>query len=101
MQIDVNFLESKNWVEQDMYERFRWLRENDPVYWSEKSEVWVITSYADVSYCSKRSSKYTTTTCCCQDPERMPFYTTSCGLKKGRGPLGQGVGREVVRRVGG
>ena len=45
-QIDVNYLDSNSWVEQDMRERFSWLRENDPVYWSESDEVWVITKYA-------------------------------------------------------
>ena len=59
MKIDVNYLESKTWVEQDMRERFRWLRENDPVYWSEKDEVWVITKYADVAYCSKHQELFT------------------------------------------
>ena len=59
MKIDVNYLESKTWVEQDMRERFRWLRENDPVYWSEQAEVWVITKYADVAYCSKHQELFT------------------------------------------
>ena len=59
MQIDVNYLESKIWVEQEMRERFRWLRENDPVYWSEKDEIWVVTKYADVAYCSKTQKLFT------------------------------------------
>ncbi|MCZ6823856.1 MAG: cytochrome P450, partial [Deltaproteobacteria bacterium] len=49
----------KTWVEQDMRERFRWLRENEPVYWSEQAEVWVITKYADVAYCSKHQELFT------------------------------------------
>ena len=59
MKIGVNYLESKTWVEQDMRERFRWLRENDPVYWSEKDQVWVVTKYADVAYCSKHQELFT------------------------------------------
>jgi len=59
MKIDVNFLDSNTWVEQDMRERFRWLREHDPVYWSELSEIWVITKYADVLYCSKHQELFT------------------------------------------
>lgn len=59
MKIDVNYLDSNTWVEQDMRERFEWLRENDPVYWSEKDEVWVITKYADVAYCSKHQNLFT------------------------------------------
>ena len=59
MKIDVNYLESKTWVEQDMRDRFRWLRENDPVYWSEKDDAWVITKFADVAYCSKHQELFT------------------------------------------
>jgi cytochrome P450 family 142 subfamily A polypeptide 1 len=59
MKIDINFLESHDWVEQDMRERFRWLRENDPVYWSERAGAWVITKYADVAYCSKNQDLFT------------------------------------------
>ena len=59
MKIDVSYLESNTWVEQDMRERFRWLRENDPVYWSEMDKVWVITKYADVAYCSKHQELFT------------------------------------------
>ncbi len=59
MNIDVKYLESNSWVEKDMRERFRWLRENDPVYWSEKDEIWVITKFADVAYCSKHQELFT------------------------------------------
>ena len=59
MQVDVNYLDSNLWVEQDMRERFRWLREHDPVYWAAKSDVWVITKYADVVYCSKHQEHFT------------------------------------------
>ncbi len=38
MDVEVNYLESKDWDEQEMRERFRWLRENDPVFWSEKDQ---------------------------------------------------------------
>jgi cytochrome P450 family 142 subfamily A polypeptide 1 len=59
MNVDVDYLDSNTWVEQDMRERFRWLRENDPVYWSEQTEHWVITKYADVAYCSKTQEIFT------------------------------------------
>jgi cytochrome P450 family 142 subfamily A polypeptide 1 len=59
VEIDVNYLESKTWVERDMRERFRWLREHDPVHWSERDQVWVITKYADVAYCSKHQELFT------------------------------------------
>jgi cytochrome P450 family 142 subfamily A polypeptide 1 len=59
MLIDVDYLESKTWIERDMRERFRWLRDNDPVYWSEKDKIWIITKYVDVAYCSKRQDLFT------------------------------------------
>ena len=59
MNVDVDYLDSNTWVEQDLRERFRWLRENDPVYWSEQTEHWVITKYADVAYCSKTQEIFT------------------------------------------
>jgi cytochrome P450 family 142 subfamily A polypeptide 1 len=31
----------------------RWLRENDPVHWSEKTGLWIVSKYEDVSYVSK------------------------------------------------
>jgi cytochrome P450 family 142 subfamily A polypeptide 1 len=59
MNVEVNYLESKNWDELEMRERFRWLRENDPVFWSEKDQLWVITKYEDVVYCSKNQDFFT------------------------------------------
>ena len=54
MGIDVNvdFLDAQVWDE-TMRDRMRWLRENDPVHWSERSRLWVITKFEDVSYVSK------------------------------------------------
>jgi hypothetical protein len=46
--IDIAYLDSTNWIDEDMHERFRWLRDRDPVHWSEKDDVWVITRYEDV-----------------------------------------------------
>jgi len=59
MRIDVKFLDSNAWVEHEMRERFRWLRENDPVYWSEADDIWVITKYEDVVHCSKHQEIFT------------------------------------------
>ena len=59
MNVEVDYLESKNWEEQEMRERFRWLRENDPVFWSEKDQLWVITKYEDVVFCSKNQDLFT------------------------------------------
>jgi cytochrome P450 family 142 subfamily A polypeptide 1 len=36
-----------------MTERLRWLRENEPVRWSEKDDLWLVTRFEDVVYVSK------------------------------------------------
>lgn len=54
MDVNVDYLASENW-DATMFARLRWLRENDPVYWAEKSRLWVITKYADVAYVSKNN----------------------------------------------
>ncbi len=59
MDVEVDYLESKDWEEQAMRERFCWLRENDPVFWSEKDQLWVITKYEDVVFCSKNQEFFT------------------------------------------
>ena len=41
LNVDIDFLSSDCWDDQ-MHERMRWLRENDPVHWSEKSGLWVV-----------------------------------------------------------
>jgi cytochrome P450 len=57
--IDIAYLDSTNWIDEDMHERFRWLRDRDPVHWSEKDDVWVITRYEDVSRISKDQATFT------------------------------------------
>ena len=42
-----------------MPERLRWLRENEPIYWSEADGLWVLTKYADVEYVSKHQEIFT------------------------------------------
>lgn len=51
MNPDVDFLASSSW-DADMPARMRWLREHDPVHWSDASQLWVISKYADVNYVS-------------------------------------------------
>jgi len=58
MNLDVSFDESRNWDEQ-MYARLKWLRENDPIHWSEKDRLWVITKYQDVVAISKNQELFT------------------------------------------
>jgi len=57
--VDVAYIESANWNEAEMRERFRWLRDNDPVYWSEKDQLWVITKFDDVQAVSKNQDVFT------------------------------------------
>jgi len=59
MDVEVSYLESKNWGELAMRDRFTWLRDNDPVYWSEQDQLWVITKYEDVVFCSKNQDFFT------------------------------------------
>jgi cytochrome P450 family 142 subfamily A polypeptide 1 len=57
--VDVSYVDSANWNESEMRERFRWLREHDPVYWSEKDRLWILTKHDDVEYVSKHQEIFT------------------------------------------
>lgn len=52
--IDIDFGHADSFNEQ-MLERLRWLRENDPVYWSEKTDNFIIARYEDVVHVSKNN----------------------------------------------
>jgi cytochrome P450 family 142 subfamily A polypeptide 1 len=52
MEIDVDWMAAEAWDE-EMPERMRWLRDHGPVYWSESSQLWIITKFADVVAISK------------------------------------------------
>lgn len=58
MDVDVSYLDPESWDEQ-MPARFRWLRENDPVRWSEPDGLWIATRYEDVAYISKHQELFT------------------------------------------
>ena len=51
---DIDFAYANNWDAQ-MAERTRWLRENEPVYWSEKTGAFILTRYEDVVRVSKNN----------------------------------------------
>jgi cytochrome P450 family 142 subfamily A polypeptide 1 len=51
--VDVEYLSSASWDER-MPARLRWLRENDPIHWSQKDGLWLVTRFADVAWVSKR-----------------------------------------------
>src|SRR5262245_36722718 len=50
MHIDI--LDVNTW-DGGMFERLRWLRNNDPIHWDEKNQLHVITKYQDLVYISK------------------------------------------------
>lgn len=56
--VNVEYLASPSWNEA-MPARLRWLRENDPVHWSDKDGLWLVTRFADVSYVSKHQDLFT------------------------------------------
>lgn len=58
MDTDVAFLDPSSWDE-SMHARTRWLREHDPVHWSEPDGLWVVTKYADVVHVSKHQELFT------------------------------------------
>ncbi len=58
MDVDTNFILAESW-DSKMPERLAWLRENEPVYWSEKTRLWMITRYEDVVAVSKDQDVFT------------------------------------------
>jgi cytochrome P450 family 142 subfamily A polypeptide 1 len=58
MDIDVEYLASNSWDER-MPERMRWLRENDPVHWSEKDGLWILSKFEDIAAVSKNQELFT------------------------------------------
>jgi len=58
MELNVEYLSSRSW-DASMPERLKWLRENDPVHWSDKDGVWLIAKFEDVEYVSKHQELFT------------------------------------------
>ncbi len=59
MDLDVRFLDPASWHPAEMHERMRWLRENDPVHWSERDGLWILTRYRDVEAASRNQALFT------------------------------------------
>ena len=57
MEIDVDFAKAESFDER-MPERTKWLRENEPVYWSEKTGCYIITRFDDVVHVSKNNDVF-------------------------------------------
>ena len=56
MNVDVDYMDSASW-DVEMPARMAWLRENAPIYWAEKSNLWVISKYDDVLEVSKDQTR--------------------------------------------
>jgi cytochrome P450 family 142 subfamily A polypeptide 1 len=55
---DVAFLDPKTW-DRNVHARMRWLRENDPVHWSEQDRCWIVSRFAEVAFVSKHQELFT------------------------------------------
>jgi cytochrome P450 family 142 subfamily A polypeptide 1 len=56
--LNIEFLAAESWDDR-MPDHMRWLRENDPIHWSEKDGLWVVSTFQDVSYVSKHQELFT------------------------------------------
>jgi len=54
---NIDYAASPSWDE-SMPARMKWLRENAPVYWAEKCDLWVLSKYDDVVAVSKDSKLF-------------------------------------------
>ncbi len=59
MDVDCNFVRSDSWAGPEMAERMKWLRENEPVFWSNESGLWIIAGYRDLERISKNQDVFT------------------------------------------
>ena len=57
MEIDVDFAQASSW-NHEMTERMRWLRENEPVFWSENTNSFIISRFEDVVFVSKNNDLF-------------------------------------------
>jgi cytochrome P450 family 142 subfamily A polypeptide 1 len=57
MEIDVDFSQSTSW-NHEMADRMRWLRENEPIFWSEKTQSFIISRFEDVVFVSKNNDVF-------------------------------------------
>ena len=72
---DFDYGKSDFWTwDQPMYDHLRWLRENEPVRWSEKSELWVVSRFEEVNYASKNNEKF------CSGQGVLPSNPAKLGL---------------------
>jgi cytochrome P450 family 142 subfamily A polypeptide 1 len=51
---DVDALDPTLYVRGVAHDVFRWIRENDPVHWDDKNNLWVISKYDDISWIERQ-----------------------------------------------
>jgi cytochrome P450 family 142 subfamily A polypeptide 1 len=59
VEVDVSYLEAASWQPDAMAARMKWLRENDPVRWSEKDGLWLVAKFAHVAFVSRHQELFT------------------------------------------
>lgn len=59
MKVDCNFVDPGNWEWESLGKRMRWMRENDPLYWSEETQLWIVSKFDDASEISKNQDIFT------------------------------------------
>jgi len=57
MHDNIDILDAHTWGP-GAHDRFRWLRENDPVHWDAKNAIWAVSKHADVVYASKNHETF-------------------------------------------
>ena len=71
--IDTDWVESENWTP-DMDGRMAWLRANAPVYWSEKSQLFILSRFEEIAFVSKNPEIF------CSGRGILPRITIRQGL---------------------
>jgi len=108
MEIDLNFAQSWSW-NHEMAERMRWLRENERIFWSEKTNAFIISRFEDVSFVSKNNDLFCSGEGVLPDPrvssiglidEDEPHHTEMRGLiNRGFTPRMVQRWEEVFQRI--
>jgi cytochrome P450 family 142 subfamily A polypeptide 1 len=100
MEIDVDFSHASSW-NHETAERMKWLRENEPIFWSEKTNSFIISRFEDVTFVSKNNDLFCSGQGVLPDPR-----VTSIGLidedeprhTEMRGLINRGFTPRMVKR---
>ena len=60
MNVDCDFTAPESWGA-SMPERLAWMRQHEPLYWSDKTQLWVAAGFEEVSYVAKHQELFTST----------------------------------------